>query len=302
MTEKRKPWMKFYPADWQADEGLRQCSLTSRGLWIEMIAVMHKSSVYGHLLIAGFTPTEAQIAAQVSSDAKTVKACIAELESWGVFSRTPEGIIYSRRMLEDARKEKANRENGSGGGNPALRLVPKGEDNEGVNPQDNQRRADADNRGDNRSVNRGDKAQRLEAIYPEEESKPLASLTPSKPPAADADFEAWWKNYPRKVGKDAARKAFASALKRGASAGELTRAIAAQSWNPDPQFIPHASTWLNEGRWQDEPTAAAPASLPPQPVFRNGFFALRARAQRQAGADQSTSNAPDLLEITHGNC
>lgn len=33
-------------------------------------------------------------------------------------------------------------------------------------------------------------------------------------------------------------------------------------WSPDPQFIPHAATWLHAGRWQDELGVTAPESRP----------------------------------------
>ena len=169
MTEKRRPWMKFYPADWQADEGLKQCSLAARGLWIEMIAVMHKSTVYGHLLIAGVKPTDAQLAKQVSGDAKAVGAAIAELEGWGVFSRTPDGVIFSRRMLEDEKKDKANRENGGRGGNPALTGNDRESVKQGVNPPVN-------------AVENGaDKAQRPEAREKKEEPPSLRSVPPPMP-------------------------------------------------------------------------------------------------------------------------
>lgn len=74
--------------------------------------------------------------------------------------------------------------------------------------------------------------------------------------AAPDHFEAWWSHYPRKVGKDAARKAYASAKKRGASDADLASGLQRQRWPSNPQYIPHASTWLNGGRWQDDPTAA----------------------------------------------
>lgn len=74
--------------------------------------------------------------------------------------------------------------------------------------------------------------------------------------AAAADFETWWETYPRKVGKDAAAKAYAKAHK---STGPETLAAglanACQVWkatNTEARFIPHPATWLNQGRWADE--------------------------------------------------
>ena len=70
-------------------------------------------------------------------------------------------------------------------------------------------------------------------------------------------FDAFWSAYPRKVGKDAAAKAFA---KRRVDADLLAAMLAAvetqrhsDQWRRDGgQFIPHPAMWLKEGRWQDE--------------------------------------------------
>ena len=69
-------------------------------------------------------------------------------------------------------------------------------------------------------------------------------------------FEDFWAAYPRKVAKGNARKAFAAAMKKATieeiSAG-LNKQLAALS-KKERQYIPHASTWLNGERWNDEPT------------------------------------------------
>lgn len=115
-----QPWMKFYPQDWRADEKLRLCSLSARGLWIEMLAIMHRSERYGHLLVGGRVPTDAQLAVQVGALPDEVSAMLAELEDAGVFSRAAGGAIYSRRMTRDQRKAEKARKNGKKGGNPTL--------------------------------------------------------------------------------------------------------------------------------------------------------------------------------------
>ncbi len=126
-----KPWMKFYPQDWRADERLRLCSLSARGLWVEMMAIMHRAEPYGHLLIGGISPTNAQLATQVGADIAVVEAAYAELESLSVFSKDDNGVIYSRRMVRDWQKAEIARTNGKSGGNPALknRSSDKGSDN-----------------------------------------------------------------------------------------------------------------------------------------------------------------------------
>lgn len=83
-------------------------------------------------------------------------------------------------------------------------------------------------------------------------------------------FDEFWAEYPRKVGKDAARKAFD---KRKPSRDLLVRMVAAiraqvqtVAWQKDGgQFIPHPATWLNEGRWQDEETAIPVVVRGPDP-------------------------------------
>lgn len=70
-------------------------------------------------------------------------------------------------------------------------------------------------------------------------------------------FDRVWEAYPRKVGKDAAAKAFAKRKPDAALVDAMVAAITVQrlsrDWLKDSgQFIPHLSTWLNEGRWMDE--------------------------------------------------
>ena len=55
-------WMKFYPTDWTGDRGLRLCSLAARGLWAEMLCVMHEAAPRGSLLIAGRPVSVAELA------------------------------------------------------------------------------------------------------------------------------------------------------------------------------------------------------------------------------------------------
>ena len=105
-----RPWLKWYPADWRADSGLRMCSLSARGLWVEMLGMMYEAKPTGHLIVNEKAPTSSQLATLVGSDIKTVNKAITELESNGVFSRTEGGIIYSRRMEKDALRSDAGRE------------------------------------------------------------------------------------------------------------------------------------------------------------------------------------------------
>lgn len=128
------PWMKFYPQDWQGDEGVQMSSLAARGLWMEMLCIMHKNG--GYLSIGNQPVTNTLLAIKVGVSVEQVSELISELENLRVFSRTRADVIYSRRMLADLKKSQIAKKNGKIGGNPSLgnkREIPALD-----NPQDNQ--------------------------------------------------------------------------------------------------------------------------------------------------------------------
>lgn len=69
-------------------------------------------------------------------------------------------------------------------------------------------------------------------------------------------FDQFWQAYPRKVGKDAAKKAFDKRKTDADLLAKMLRAIDVQSQSVDwlkdgGQFVPHPATWLTQGRWMD---------------------------------------------------
>jgi hypothetical protein len=87
-------------------------------------------------------------------------------------------------------------------------------------------------------------------------------------------FADFWAEYPKKVGKDAAKKAF---FKRNPDTDLVARMIGAvrrqkqtDQWQKkDGQYIPHPATWLNQGRWEDEVEPKAQKRYV-DPVFAGG--------------------------------
>src|SRR5215813_4234440 len=98
---KARPSFQFYPADWLRDPGLRSCSLSARGLWIDMLSYMHEAEPYGHLRLNGRDLGPEALARMVGSPLKKVRQYLDELEAAGVYSRTDTGTIFSRRMVRD---------------------------------------------------------------------------------------------------------------------------------------------------------------------------------------------------------
>lgn len=99
------------------------------------------------------------------------------------------------------------------------------------------------------------------------DTPPAPSQRLVEPPA---EWDIFWSLYPRKVGKLAATKAFTRATaggKNGTSPGVIVAGLKRQLPEMkarDPKYIPHPTTWLNEGRWADE-TVVQIQGLPPVP-------------------------------------
>lgn len=64
-------------------------------------------------------------------------------------------------------------------------------------------------------------------------------------------FEKFWAEYPRKVGKEAAKRAFAKVkVPVDTLLAALQQQKASEQWKRG--YIPNPATWLNQGRWEDE--------------------------------------------------
>lgn len=132
-------WSRFFWADWLSDANLRRCSPAARGVWMDMLCIAAQNAPVGYLSTGNKPLTSADIAKIIGGVSEEEAAnWIAELESNSVFSRDRKGVIYSRRMVEDAHRRQIAAKNGAKGGNPSLskqRTIPppdKGEVKAGV--------------------------------------------------------------------------------------------------------------------------------------------------------------------------
>jgi len=81
-------------------------------------------------------------------------------------------------------------------------------------------------------------------------------LDPIELEGARDRFDDFWELYPRKVGKIAARKAWDRLTVKPEIVIDGVERMVADPNLPSLEFLPHPSTWLNEGRWEDEPYPA----------------------------------------------
>ena len=110
-------------------------------------------------------------------------------------------------------------------------------------------------------------------------SDPLNPITDTPTPITDTSntrtreddqrFDMFWSQYPRKTNKVAARRAWDKAKPDDTLIDTMLRAISVQrlsrQWQ-NPELIPHASTWLNGERWNDELPAAREAKKTPEEI------------------------------------
>lgn len=116
----KRPAFMFYPGDWRKDPALRVCSVAARGLWMDVLCLMHESDQYGHLSVNGVGISAEQLARLVGESLPVVRKLLAELESHNVFSRNDQGVIYSRRMVADEQRRQFQAREGKKGGSPSL--------------------------------------------------------------------------------------------------------------------------------------------------------------------------------------
>jgi hypothetical protein len=229
------PWLKFYPTDWRADPALRMCSAAARGVWIDLICLMHEATPYGHLLVNGRCPTDAQVAVLTGTPPDQLTQCLRELEDAGVFSRTKDGTIYSRKLTRMAKNAATARNNGRRGGNPNL-----------GNRKENLA-------SDNPPVKGGDKPQKPEARSQIED--------PPNPPSGGG-FDDFWNAWPEKQDRVAAERAWRK-LDDEDRALAAAKAAAWFAWwrkaHPDAAPL-GASRFLRSRRWEDEGFEAKPAA------------------------------------------
>lgn len=123
-TEERRnklPSIQFYPGDWKRDPGIQSLGFFERGVWMEILFLMHESSERGVLLLNGKPMTEQALANCLGLDNQILTTTLTTLLDSGVASRREsDGALMNRRMVRDEKLRQTRTKAGSQGGNPAL--------------------------------------------------------------------------------------------------------------------------------------------------------------------------------------
>lgn len=252
VTERKRHWFKWYPADWRGEPSLRMVSRAARSVWVDMLGLMHDSTLIGYLLLNGKKPTPEQLARVLGDDIRDLVPWLEELAAAGVYSENEDGIIFSRRMVRD--QERAEK----GRADIELRGGAWGKSGEKPNR--------STSRDPNRVPARAPTTYILEArdqnkdtVGPGVERPPEPTVSAKDYPE---DFKKFWLDYPRNpnMSKPEAGKAWAK-LKAGGllpDPATMARAVTgyrkyladASKGRKDPHPAAHAATWLNQRRFE----------------------------------------------------
>ena len=210
------------------------------------------------------------------------------------FKQDDDGLYFNGRMDSEIEKRQkdasASRANGKKGGRPKKEEEPAiysdNELEENLNKTQGKPKQNPQVPKSKPKQNLTENENEDENINDLENGSLLAndSSTNTRACTREDDFEKFWAVYPRKVGKGAARRAFA---KIRVPVGELIAAVEEQKrseqWRKDGgQFIPHPATWLNQERWEDEPEPEHIKKPPDEPEEDVWGKVLR---QREGGVE-----------------
>lgn len=129
------PSFQFYPGDWRKDPAVQALTYHDRGVWLELMCLMHETEPRGKLALGG-KPYPPHILARalgliLDHGAVGLQQTIDRLLDYGVASKDEDGFIFSRRMVRDeyirqvrAEAGKKGAKYGPQGGRPARSTKP----------------------------------------------------------------------------------------------------------------------------------------------------------------------------------
>lgn len=120
-SEGKLPAFQFYPGDWRRDPAVQSLSYFDRGVWLEILCLMHESEQRGKLLLNGKKMPNEALARLLGLDKQILTKTLDTLLEYGVASIDEETeALMSRRMVRDEKIRQIRKEVGKKGGNPNL--------------------------------------------------------------------------------------------------------------------------------------------------------------------------------------
>jgi uncharacterized protein YdaU (DUF1376 family) len=110
------PHIQFYVGDWRKDLGIQTLSFYHRGVWFELLMLMHCSEQRGKLVLAGKPMPNAALARLLGLSQQETQDALAAILDSGVASKDEAGFVYCRRMVREEDLRKTRKQAGSIGG------------------------------------------------------------------------------------------------------------------------------------------------------------------------------------------
>ncbi len=126
MAKDRDSYITFYPNDWLADPAVRSLTEAERGLWMDILCLMHQSPEQGVLLQANGQPhTPTTLATLWRQRADRLATKWHQLVAKGAAKcRQIDGALYNKRMVLDYEKRNRGQENSPKGINQRGKKEP----------------------------------------------------------------------------------------------------------------------------------------------------------------------------------
>lgn len=121
MAKDKLPAFQFYPGDWRKDPGVQALGFFERGIWFEILCLMHESEDRGKLVLNGRPMSDEALANILGLDNQILTKALTKILELGVASKCEDtGALCNRRMIRDEAIRRTRKICGSLGGNPNL--------------------------------------------------------------------------------------------------------------------------------------------------------------------------------------
>lgn len=265
----KRPSFQFYPADWQGNSNLRRCTHEEKGIWADVMCLMHDQEEYGIIrwslkeIAQAVNATPAKL---VSLIGKGVLKGADAGERCRPFIYTPRSsrqdglpvtliaeqagpVWYSSRMVRDEYVRTIRGESSRFGEDKgaAPKHTPKQSPNITPKPPLGDEKGDGPSSSSSSPSSSG-------------KEKDVSKETSQKKPSRSqhdytAEFESFWLVYPKNgASKAESFKSYQRALREGATDATIENGCRAYAeyirrTGTSPEHTAHATTWLNNQRW-----------------------------------------------------
>jgi len=128
------PAFQFYPADWRKDPGIQALNYEQRGVWFEILCIMHESNSRGFLKINDKKIELFVLSRMLGLTTKKTTKIVDVLVRFNICSFNKDGVMYCRRMVKDEHIRQVRKDAGQKGGEANAANLPKQTDKQKTPP------------------------------------------------------------------------------------------------------------------------------------------------------------------------